>query len=127
MDWFEIKLYLIDATGVSRDALHAHFGLAVMLATALLLRRPLGSPLPWLAALAVALANEFYDLRYETWPERDLQWQAARHDLLNTMLQPTLLMLAARFLPPLRRAAPPATGGDEAEEAPAAGTAPQER
>lgn len=102
MDWFQIKLFLTEASGVSRDALHAHIGLSVMLAAALALRRPLGDPVPWLAALVVAAANEWYDLSYELWPERELQWQAAWHDLVNTMVQPTLLLAAARFLPPLR-------------------------
>ena len=91
------KLAILAATSLSRDALHIHVGLAVMLLTALLFRRTLRSPLPWLAALVACLLVEAVDLHDDLASLGRLRWKASAHDLVNTMLWPTVLLLAARF------------------------------
>jgi len=116
MDWHEIKVWLEQATALDMDALHVHFGILGQFVIALLIRRPLSSPLPWLAVLAAVLANEIYDYRYEVWPdaERPLQRAEGIKDVWNTMLIPTAILLLARFHPRLF-AGRPASAADPGE------------
>jgi hypothetical protein len=100
MDWLRAKDDLTAWTGLERDALHVYGGLVGMLALALLLRRTVADLLPWLGVLGVELANEAYDMMADGLAEQ-WEWDGARHDLWNTMIAPTLLLLAARYLPRL--------------------------
>ena len=101
MDWYQMKLALVEFTGLDMDALHVHAGVLVQLTIALLARRSLASPSPWLAILSAELANEWWDLHYETWPDRDQQYGESLKDLWNTMLLPTIMFLGARYRPSL--------------------------
>jgi hypothetical protein len=101
MDWYHFKQWLELSLGLDMDALHIYAGVLVQLAAALLLRRSLASPWPWLIALIAVAANEYYDLAYEVWPQREMQFAEGLKDGWNTMLMPTLLMLLARFAPRL--------------------------
>lgn len=101
MDWHQIKLWLVAATGLDMDALHVHAGLLLQIAVALVIRRPLRSPWPWLAVLAAELANEYYDYSYEVWPTRDEQFLESVRDVWNTMLIPTVVLITARWVPAL--------------------------
>ena len=107
MAWSEIKYWLSEASGLDMDALHVHAGILCQLAFALLLRRRLSNPIPWLLVLLLALGNEYYDWTREVWTDRARQRGEGIIDLWNTMLLPTVLMLAARFLPGLFRAGAP--------------------
>ena len=112
MDWYGVKEWLEAATHLDMDALHVHAGALLQLLAALLLRRSLRSPWPWLVVLVAALGNEAYDLYYETWPDPDRarQWAESAKDIVNTMLIPTLLLILARCAPRLL------TGGAAAPE-----------
>lgn len=106
MNWIDVKEWLEASIGLHEDALHIHAGLVCLLAAALLVRRPLASPVPWLILLVLALANEAYDLHYDPWPDRadilpnrDTQLAESVKDLWNTMLVPTVLMLLCRLAP----------------------------
>jgi len=101
MDWHGFKEWLETASGLDMDALHVHAGMLCQLVAALILRRSLRSPLPWLVVLVLVVANEYYDLRYETWPNRGDQWAESIKDGWNTMMLPTLLLLIARLAPKL--------------------------
>jgi hypothetical protein len=100
LDWEAIKAAVALWTGLERDALHIYVALLLQVGSAALLRRSLGSPLPWLVVLVFALLNEgldiYRDRTFEKWEEG-----AALHDLWNTMLAPSLLLLLARFAPGL--------------------------
>lgn len=102
-DWHQVKEWLEHVIGLNMDALHVYFGLAILVGAAVLLRKPLRSPIPWLVVLALELANEYYDWTYEIWPGPDRAIQAAEgiHDIWNTMVLPTLLLLASRYFPGL--------------------------
>lgn len=90
------KLWLIDSTGLAKDALHIHVGLIVFFAVALVFRWPLRSWKPWAAALVAALAGEAWDL-WDTLAEgRRIVLSANWQDLWNTMLWPTAILLLAR-------------------------------
>lgn len=116
MDWMGVKTVISEASGLSMDALHVHAGIGLQLVAALLLRRWIGSIVPWLAVLAALLLNEWSDLAHEVWHDRAMQYEAAWTDTWNTMLQPTLLLLLARALPQLFDRPPPAEPEPAAEE-----------
>ena len=101
MDWHHVKEWLEHASGLDMDALHVHAGILCQFTAALLLRKPLRSPIPWLVVLAAILANEVYDYNYEVWPDRGAQFAEGVRDGWNTMLMPTLILLATRFYPRL--------------------------
>ncbi len=101
MDWLGLK----DETArlmFEKDALHIYAAVAIQIAAAILSRRSLGHLLPWLAVLGVALVNEALDVVLGQ--EQNLQpWQVVGgvHDLINTMVLPTLLLLLCRGAPGL--------------------------
>ncbi|QAY77061.1 hypothetical protein [Sphingosinicella sp. BN140058] len=109
MDWHAVKQWLETTSGLDMDALHVHAGILCQVFVALVLRRRLSSPWPWLVTAAVILANEYYDYHYEIWPQRDMQWAESVKDVWNTLLIPTLLLLLTRFVPGLFRKAPSET------------------
>jgi hypothetical protein len=93
LDWEAAKNWLSAEFHVSHAVLHIHLGLAIYLLTCLLLRRPLGSVLPWLVVVALELTNEASDFaRYyvSAWP-----WTATNtiEDIINTLFWPTVLLV----------------------------------
>jgi hypothetical protein len=111
LDWQQIKETIAVWTDLERDALHIYAALIAQVGSALLLRRSLAHWLPWLFVLALAIGNELLDM-YGNGRVEDWEIDSAVHDLWNTMLLPTLLLLLARFAPrlmaPSPTAAPPA-------------------
>jgi hypothetical protein len=99
MDWYQFKLALTEATGISQDALHILAGIGIQLVVAKVTGRSVARPLPWLIVLALTLINEWSDLGLETWPDRDRQWLESVKDLIVTMALPTLLLVTARWSP----------------------------
>lgn len=91
------KLIIIQASGLSKDALHVYVGLAVFLVAAALLRKPLRSIVPWLLVLIVASMGELLDMRDDIVSFGYWRWGASLHDVLNTLFWPTVLFLLARF------------------------------
>jgi hypothetical protein len=110
VDTEAIKAAVAAWTELDRDALHIYAAVLIQLGSAALLGRTLASPWPWLIVLAFALGNEWLDVHRDDLVEA---WEkaAALHDLWNTMLLPTLLLLVVRFVPRLttrvRRPPPP--------------------
>ena len=100
MSWSDIKNLLESSTGLAEDALHVYAGVLIQIAAAAVTRRRLSSPVPWLVVLVLAVLNEISDTYLDRRPE---EWElsAAKHDLWNTMLLPTVLLLTARFVPQL--------------------------
>jgi hypothetical protein len=100
LDWEQIKETIAVWTDLERDALHIYAALLAQIGFALLLRRTFADWRPWLCVLALALGNELLDMFGDGKAEA---WESASglHDLWNTMLLPTLLLLLARFAPGL--------------------------
>lgn len=91
-----LKLTLVSALGLSKDALHIHVGLGAFLLTALVFRLPLRSWWPWLASAALACLGEVVDMRDDLASLGRWRWQASLHDLWNTAFWPTVLFVLAR-------------------------------
>ncbi len=96
--WVAWKSDLVGLTDLDRDALHIYAGVGLQLGIALLIRRGLGTWLPWLAVLLVALAVEVADIYVEFWPSPVMQGGKAVHDIVNTLILPTLLLLYTRYV-----------------------------
>ena len=95
--WQQLKIAVVAATGLSRDALHVYAGMTLMLLTAAALRRPLQSVIPWLAVLLVAVVIELPDLRDDLAQYGRWHWRASLYDFVNTVFWPTVLLFFARW------------------------------
>ena len=97
------KLFVVETTGLARDTLHLHFGLAMMLTVALLFRRSLGSLWPWLSVVLFAALGEYLDRSDSL--DLGAPWSPAESlkDFLNTLFWPTMLLVLVRFTKLLRR------------------------
>ena len=87
---------------VAKDALHIYLAFVIQVSTAAIFRKSLSSWFPWLAVLAFELVNEGLDM----WLGEELhikRWQidGAAHDLVNTMILPTALLMLCRYAPGL--------------------------
>jgi hypothetical protein len=92
-----LKLAIVSATGLDKDALHIYVGLVVFFTVAALFKRPLRSQVPWLVVLAVAIVGEFFDMRDDIASLGHWRWKASLHDIVNTQFWPAVIMLLARF------------------------------
>lgn len=101
-----IKLAIVTATGLSKDALHIYVGLIVFLGGVLVSRRSISSILPWLMVLAVATAGELVDMRDDLVSVGRWRWLASAHDIVNTIFWPSVLLLLARYTPVFDSGAP---------------------
>lgn len=116
IDWTGIK-ELASEVVVGKDALHVYGAFFIQISAAAVLRTPIDRWAPWCVVLLLELCNEAADIYYGE--EAHLQsWQlrGAGHDVINTMLLPTTLMLLCRFAPYLFSAVKPPEGEDEAAE-----------
>ena len=103
LGWYQIKLFIEHASGVSMDAWHILLGFLLFLGAALALKRSVADPLPWLVVLLLEIGNEAYDLYVELWPDPGSQIGEGFKDILLTMSLPTLLLVVARLKPGLLR------------------------
>lgn len=99
--WYQFKLLLEHASGISMDALHVLVGLGLQLSFALLFRVSLKSWRPWLFVLFLLIANEAGDLWVERWPEPGMQYGEGLKDIFLTMVIPTIIMVLTRLSPQL--------------------------
>ncbi len=93
-----IKLAIVATTGLSKDALHIYIGMAVLFATAAILRKPLRSHAPWLVVLFIALLGELIDIIDEIIHIGYWDWAISAHDIANTLFWPTVIYLFVRHV-----------------------------
>ena len=98
-----VKLWIIHAVGLPRDALHIYVGLGVLFGFAALFRLSLRDWRPIAAVLVVALAGEVWDLRDEHAFGHTFAWAKSWHDIWNTMFWPLVIFALARFTRILKR------------------------
>lgn len=92
----EVKLWLVDHLGLAKDALHVHIGLMLFFGAALLFRWRLSSWKPWAVVAAVAIVGEIWDIRDSVAYKSTVHYSANWHDIWNTMVWPTAILLLAR-------------------------------
>jgi hypothetical protein len=90
------KFWLVGHLGLAKDALHVHIGLLLFVASALIFRWGIRSWKPWLLVLAATLIGEAWDLRDSHVYHTRIDLWANFHDVWNTMLWPSLLLVLAR-------------------------------
>ena len=101
MDWIDLQDEAARML-LEKDALHIYAAVAIQMAAAKLSRRSLGHAIPWLWVLALELINEVFDLGRGMEPVvRPWQVVSAVHDIINTMILPTILLLLCRRDPTL--------------------------
>ena len=87
---------------IAKDALHIYFAFVIQVVAALIFRKSLASWTPWLTVLAFELVNEGLDMWLgEEAHLKQWQYDGAKHDIVNTMILPTALLLLCRFAPRL--------------------------
>ena len=101
ISWYQLKLFIAHASGISMDAWHILVGVTAFLALARLLDSNVARPLPWLLLLAAELINEAYDIHIERWPDLGSQLGEAAKDVMLTMALPTLIAIVGRYWPSL--------------------------
>jgi hypothetical protein len=110
LDFQQLKLVLIEWSGLGKDALHIYAGMALFLTVRLLWRRKGGWVLAWVATLALACGVEWLDMMAEASNSRITPDAAHWHDIWNTMFWPTILVLVGRWLQPSPTRDPPISG-----------------
>ncbi|KNZ31021.1 MAG: hypothetical protein AD742_19670 [Methylibium sp. NZG] len=92
-----LKLAIVSATDLSRDALHVYVGLTVFLSVQWMLRGRNAAVMPVIAVLVVAIAGEAIDLKDDLTSLGFWRWKASAHDLVNTLLWPLVLAALGWF------------------------------
>lgn len=93
----QTKLMLVDHIGLAKDALHIYVALIIFIGSIVLFKWRARQWKPWLLVLAAALVGEIWDLRDSWVYDTPVNLWANWKDVWNTMLLPTVLMLAARY------------------------------
>jgi hypothetical protein len=101
LDWYQVKLFVQHASGMSMDALHVVAGVFLLFAIAFILRTSVARRPPLLVVLLVALINEASDFGVELWPQMAMQAGEAAKDVILTMIVPVLIFFVARHRPKL--------------------------
>lgn len=121
MDHFETsKLFLMGLTGLSKDALHIYVALAIFFGSCLILNWKVRQWEPWLLVLFFTLLGEFFDIQGALNKSQEIQLWGNWHDVWNSMLAPTVLMLLNRFSTVFAELLPkvsPKPAGDKSSEA----------
>lgn len=114
--WIGYKIRVIDAVGLTNDAMHIHASLLILFGSAMILRRRPDSVWCWLIVLVAELFNEYADLQGQAPGEATID--AAMHDLYNTMFWPTIILILGRFMFPRAKKpdAKPNISGDFADQ-----------
>lgn len=116
----QMKIFLVHSSDLAKDALHIYVALALFLGSCLLFGWKGRQWKPWLVVLLAALAGEAWDIRDTLANGSSLRIGANWKDIWNTMLAPTVLMLATRYTD-VFKPAPPTVGDESGDEAQAPG------
>ena len=92
--WDAAKLGLQLALHLGRDGPHAHVGIFIMVII-LIMSRGRWPRFAWAIALLAELVNEAIDL---SWAGPESSLASSGHDLIVTMIPPTILFIALKLL-----------------------------
>lgn len=97
LNWQDTKTALVDHAHLERDALHVYAALMIFLGACWLFRWKATSIKPWLLVLLIQTMNELFDM-WGSYEDDGVIWIWGNiKDMINTMILPTLLILAARY------------------------------
>jgi hypothetical protein len=92
------KFVVMSLTGLAKDALHIYVALIVFFGSCVLFRWKARDWKPWLLVLLAALAGEVMDLRDQAeFYHVAFKWGESVKDIVNTLMVPTMILLAARY------------------------------
>lgn len=100
LDYQSVKIFLLEGTGLAKDALHVYAGLILYLGVRLCFRRRGGGILAWLVVLTAAVTGEYLDIKVEALDNGMQPDSAHWHDIWNTLFWPTVLLIVGRWLHP---------------------------
>ena len=100
----DMKLLVMQFTGLEKDALHVYIGLLVFFGSALIFRWRVGGAGPLLVAVLFAAGGELWDIRDTLRAGMPTQWAWHWHDVWNTLFWPVVITLLARWTRVFRRA-----------------------
>ena len=93
----ELKHLIVSIVVLAKDAIHIYIGFFCLLASVILLRRPLASYWTLLPGFIVSCAMEVLDIRYNYFLKGSANLAASLHDLVNTNFIPLLLVTLTRW------------------------------
>jgi hypothetical protein len=95
--WGLLKDTMQETTGLTRDALHIHIGLLIMVGAAWFLGFSRWLILAWLLVVAAAVGNELLDARAALLRDVRPDISDAVTDIFNTVIWPTVFLVAAKL------------------------------
>lgn len=95
--WGLLKDTMQETTGLTRDALHIHIGLLIMVGAAWFLGFSRWLILAWLLVVAAAVGNELLDARAALLRDVRPDISDAVTDVFNTVIWPTVFLVAAKL------------------------------
>ncbi|WOJ97104.1 hypothetical protein R0137_00685 [Congregibacter brevis] len=93
-----MKIHILNAVDLSKDAIHIYVGLAVFLVAIVVWQRGRISWLSLLPVVAIAIIMEALDLHDDSRSFGYLRWGASAHDFVNTVFWPTVLVITNRLI-----------------------------
>lgn len=91
--WGVFKTTLEETSGLTRDALHIHAGIALMALALWLMGTLRWVFAAWLVVVLAAVGNELLDYSNAIRVGRPHDWVDSVSDVINTMLWPTVFMV----------------------------------
>ena len=120
--FFDFKYWASEVSHLDRDSLHIHVSVLAYLLVCLVLRTKASTIWPWFGVLCLAFAGEYLDGQgllergVQDYPSEETLWRFHGKDMINTMIAPTLLFLAARFTKIFEKPTPKAAAELESED-----------
>jgi len=93
-----LKLSFLEIVNLSKDAVHIHIGLVVFFLAVALWRRGRLDSLSLIPVFLLAGVMEALDLRDDLASFGYMRWSASLHDLINTVVWPTLVVVLSKWL-----------------------------
>ncbi len=88
-----LKLQFIEIIGLSKDAVHIHIGLLVLVLTIFLWQKGKVTLVCIIPVLLVATGMECIDLYDDLSSVGYMRWGNSLHDIVNTLLWPVLIVI----------------------------------
>ena len=92
-----LKLRVLDAIPIAKDAAHIYVGVACLLLAVIVFRLPLRSFRALIPGLIATIVMEAFDLRDNVADFGERRWGASLRDVVNTNLIPLVLVVVARL------------------------------